>query len=89
VSKRNVEFTTTEVLLPFFPFLLVIITTPFAAREPYKAAADAPFNIEIVSISSGLISCALFPKSKPPEILLPVAVCELEIGTPSTTNSGC
>ncbi|MNR03506.1 hypothetical protein D3C85_1194010 [compost metagenome] len=39
----------------FEPFLVVIITTPFAASLPYKAAADGPLNTEIDSISSGLM----------------------------------
>ena len=44
---------------------------PEAARIPYKAAAAGPFNTVILSISSGLISIALFeagavPAPKPP-----------------------
>jgi hypothetical protein len=39
--------------LPFV--LVVIIITPSLAREPYNAAAGAPFNIVILSISSGLM----------------------------------
>ena len=37
--------------MPDLPFLVVITTTPFIARAPYKAVADASFKISIVSIS--------------------------------------
>jgi hypothetical protein len=46
---------------PFFAFFVVIITTPFAALDPYKALAAAPFNTLIDSISFGFISAAAFP----------------------------
>ena len=39
---------------PLFPFLVVINTTPPAAREPYMEA-EASFNTDIASISCGLI----------------------------------
>ena len=35
--------------LPSCPFLVVIRTTPFAALLPYKAAAEGPLRIEILS----------------------------------------
>ena len=38
-------------VLPTFPFLVVITITPFAALEPYIAAAEASFNTSILSIS--------------------------------------
>ena len=38
----------------FFPRLVVIIITPFAPREPYKAPADASFSTVTDSISLGL-----------------------------------
>ena len=37
----------------FEPVFVVMSTTPLAAREPYKAAAAAPFNTFIDSISLG------------------------------------
>src|SRR4051812_35988648 len=40
---------------PSFPFLVVIITTPLPAREPYIAAADASLSTWIEATSSGLI----------------------------------
>ena len=47
----------TEMLsFPSLPFLVVMITAPLAASEPYKAAAAAPVNTDIDSISSGLMS---------------------------------
>ena len=46
--------------MPFLAFFVVIITTPLAASEPYKAEAAAPFKIEMFSISSGLISTIPF-----------------------------
>ena len=36
--------------------LNLIMTTPFAARVPQRAAADAPFKTSIEAMSSGLIS---------------------------------
>ncbi|MMZ70979.1 hypothetical protein D1872_341850 [compost metagenome] len=64
--------------------------TPFAALEPYNAAAVAPFRTEMFSISSGLRSCIMFPISLP---ALPLIVADelksvLSIGVPSTTYSG-
>ena len=81
------EFTETFVLEFFFPFFVVMITAPFLAREPYNAAAAAPFKIVIVSTSSGLISPARLPKSTLFPIVPPAEV-ELLIGNPSTTNKG-
>src|SRR5690606_1243581 len=37
------------------PFLVVIITTPFAALEPYNVEAAASFNTLKLSISLGLM----------------------------------
>ena len=45
------------------PDFVVIKITPAFAREPYKAEAAAPFNTEILSISSGLILLIASPKS--------------------------
>ncbi len=42
------------------PFLVVIKTTPVAPWIPYNEVAAGPFNTEILSISFGLISIALF-----------------------------
>lgn len=39
--------------LSHFPFLLVIITTPLAAREPYIAVEEASFNTVMLSMSFG------------------------------------
>ncbi len=41
---------------PGRPCLVVMMTTPFAAREPYSAAADAPFRISMLAMSFGLMS---------------------------------
>ena len=41
--------------LPFLPLLVVMITTPFAARDPYSEVVAASFRIEILSTSSILI----------------------------------
>ena len=76
---------------PAVPFLVVIIITPLLAREPYKAAADAPFKTLIDSISAGLIEDIPSPESNPHVSALPSEPCErvveyvLSIGTPSTT----
>ena len=43
-------------LLALAPDLVVTMMTPFAAREPYKAVALAPFNTWILSMSSGFKS---------------------------------
>ena len=48
---------------PDFPRLVVIMTTPFAAREPYWAAAAAPFITLRLSMSFGLISAKRFVPS--------------------------
>ena len=42
-------------VLPCFPFLVVMMITPFAALEPYREAAAASFNTVMDSISSGLM----------------------------------
>ena len=76
------------------PFLVVIITTPSLAREPYKADAVAPFSTVIDSMSSGLIE----ENPSPPSELLtcpdlapnppPNPKVVLSIGTPFTIISG-
>ena len=43
----------TRAFCPIFPFLLVIITTPLAAREPYIAVEEASFNTVMLSMSFG------------------------------------
>ncbi len=65
--------------LPFAPFLVVIINTPFDALEPYNAVADASFKTLIDSMSLGLI---VFRKFAEPDIPL------LSTGTPSITING-
>jgi hypothetical protein len=57
--------------------------TPEAALDPYKAVAAAPFNTVIFSISSALISIALFDLDGPlcSGVLPPL----LSIGIPSNT----
>ena len=51
---------------PLLPCLVVISTTPFAAREPYKAAAAASFNTSIERISAGLMSANALALPNPP-----------------------
>ena len=66
--------------------------TPSFAREPYKAAAGAPFNIDILSISSGL----MLDKPSPPSAVMPPPFTPftsplklvLSTGTPLITISG-
>jgi hypothetical protein len=41
---------------PAFPFLVVMITTPFVAREPYMALAAADLSTSMLSMSFGLMS---------------------------------
>ena len=51
--------------LPAFGVTVVIITTPFAAREPYIAVAAASFKIVMLAIRLGSISynfCTLISK---------------------------
>jgi len=75
--------------LPSCPFLVVIRTTPFAALLPYKAAAEGPLRIEILSISSGLKSAIpsvpALPSPMIPLSVFPILV--LNKGIPSTTYS--
>ena len=48
---------------PFLPlaFFVVIRMAPFAALEPYNAAAAGPLSTVMEATSSGLISPAAFP----------------------------
>ncbi|OAV74486.1 hypothetical protein Barb7_02017 [Bacteroidales bacterium Barb7] len=41
---------------PVFPFLVEMITTPLAEREPYTAVALASFKMSIYSMSFTLMS---------------------------------
>ena len=50
--------------LASFPALVVMMITPFAAREPYKEAAAASFNTVMLSISSGSRSLANWTVSR-------------------------
>ncbi len=43
------------------PFLVVMRTTPPAARDPYNAAAFGPLRIDTVAMSSGFSSAAPLP----------------------------
>ncbi len=49
--------------MPFLllPFLVVIMIAPWAALEPYSAAAAGPLSTFIDSTSAGFISAELFP----------------------------
>ena len=62
-----------------FPFLVVIIITPLAAREPKIAVDEASFSTVILSISSGLMEL---------KILRDPPIPPSFIGTPSTTIRG-
>jgi len=64
---------------PLVPFFVVIITTPFAALEPYSDAAAASFRTVILSISLGLSVASRLP----PSYSTPVVS-----GTPSITYKG-
>ena len=70
------------------PLLVVIMTTPFAASEPYSAEAEAPFRMERVAMSSGLTS------TRPLELMrcssqYPFSLAfPLRMGTPSIITSG-
>ena len=63
---------TTFALSMAVPRLVVITTTPLAARAPYMEVDDASFNTEMDSISLGLM----------------VLKSELVMGTPSRINKG-
>src|SRR5690625_2516531 len=71
------------------PDFVVIKMTPFPALDPYKAAADAPFNTDIDSILSGSKSPSPFPISMEgfQKSLLDAPV-KLSIGIPSITIRG-
>src|SRR5690606_37249776 len=73
----------------FLPFLVVIIITPLAARDPYSAVAAAPFSTLTDSMLSGFKSAAALPKSVPtlPVDRLAVLLLALLTGTPSMTKS--
>ena len=56
-------------VLPALPFLVVMMTTPLDAFEPYMAAEAASFRISMVSISSGFkkasgLFCVKFPSER-------------------------
>ena len=73
-----------------------MMIAPLDASEPYKAAAAAPFNTVMDSISCGLRSFPLDAKSRfrteylsvPPIHILIGSKVELFIGTPSITYRG-
>src|ERR1700743_3165293 len=69
-------------VVPSAPFFVVMITTPSAARDPYKDAAAAPLSTERDSMSSGLMSITRFEyvvlsRDKPSVPVLPTTVVEL------------
>src|SRR5690606_3424031 len=66
------------------PDFVVIMITPSFARNPYNAAAAAPFKTVIEAISSGLILCKPPPSS---DLACPVSVVLL-MGIPLTTMRG-
>jgi len=73
----------------FLPVFVVIKITPLPARDPYKAAAEAPFNTDMLAISSGLISESPLPISADGfQKSLLLAPVKLSIGIPSTTING-
>ena len=62
LSNVTFVFSSVRILPPLLlPFRVVIRTTPFAAREPYRAAAFGPFSTFTVSTSSGLRSDMTLP----------------------------
>ena len=68
------------------PRFVVITTTPFAAAVPYSAAADGPFTISMLSISSGLMSLTRLGCAPPVKRLeLPTSAV---IRMPSMTKIG-
>ena len=80
--------------IPAFPFLVVIRITPLAACEPYRAAAEAPFSIFMLSMSSGFrleipSPASRFTPSFSPPITVEVdSVLLFSMGTPSMTYNG-
>src|SRR5258708_39997403 len=68
------------------PFFVVMITTPLAARDPYKAVAAPPLSTLMDSIIFGSISLArlVVPPALNEPSGLPASL--LSIGTPSITN---
>ena len=80
---------------PALPRLVVMMTTPLAALEPYSAAAEAPFRISTLSMSFGLRSAmrftglswldALPPAAAAVTALAPEATATFDRMTPSTT----
>ena len=74
-------------LVPGRPDLVVIRTTPLAAREPYTAAAAAPLRICRSSMSAGFRSCTRFAMAVP-AVEASIRLVELSTGSPSMTKSG-
>jgi len=73
------------VVFSVWPFLVVIKTTPFAAAEPYSAAAEGPVIILILAISSGFKSATASDPPISPNNPSPPLFPVLKIGTPSIT----
>ena len=86
LSHENEVLTSVLARAPVEPFLVVIMMTPFAARDPYRAAAFGPFSTDMVAMSAGLMSLIALPRSYPEFESPPRSA--FEIGTPSTMNTG-
>src|SRR5882757_647613 len=50
-AEELILLATLTVKTPSAPFLVVMMTTPSAALDPYKAAAAAPFNTDMLATS--------------------------------------
>jgi hypothetical protein len=61
-SDRTVNRAPSE---PLLARLVVIEMTPDAAREPYSVDAAAPFTTSTLSMSAGLMSAMLEPRTMP------------------------
>src|SRR5258708_18920558 len=84
--------------VPAWPRLVVMITTPFVARDPYIDDAAALFSTSMDSMSAGFTSARRLTMlswvlaGAPPDALViefaPPGIETLLIRTPSTTNNG-
>src|SRR5665647_1449702 len=73
---------------PIVPLLVVMIKTPFAAREPHIAVAAASFKTEISLISDGdIFKREAYPWSSAVPKLKSEGIC-VSKGIPSTTIKG-
>ena len=93
--EKPKRWVTASVFWPGRPRLVVMMTTPLAAFEPYRAAAEAPLRTSTFAMSFGLRSAmrltglswvdALPPAAAAVSAFVPDGIATFEMITPSIT----